>query len=199
MTLEIPAFLRIPADVRRAAWLASPPRPMPKFIPVAIATDADTEAALAEIAEEKRRASLNRIAKMKSKMSQGKVSIKTHRWNAGRGRFEPLAAPEWKLQRGREEHVRFMEMYPDARPLEEKPMYHVAKNYLIQSQNTHKVALPSTGPNLDLVTKDNAERVARRNGVWKDSYGTLQAGLMTMSVKNRLKRLVKDGHDIMWD
>lgn len=192
---EIPKSLRLSPEVRRAAWLAQPPRPMPIFTAQPKTMEADAVQLVADIAEEKRRASLNRIGKMKAKQSQGKVSAETHRWNAGRGCFEPLAPPEWKLQRGRDEHARFMEMHPDAKPLEEKSVY----MKLVATYTRVRVNFPKNANADFAVTKDNAERIAKLNGVWKDNYGALQAGLMTMSVKNRLKRLVKEGHSIVWE
>lgn len=50
------------------------------------------------------------------------------------------------------------------------------------------------------LTKDNAEAVARLNGVWKPEYEKLRGtGRIVMTVGNVLKGLVKKGGEVKWN
>lgn len=42
------------------------------------------------------------------------------------------------------------------------------------------------------------KRLAKANGVWVEGYASLNPGMQRMNVANRLRKLVKDGHEVVW-
>lgn len=159
---DLPPFLRISQEDRRAAWVAKPPRPMPLFQDKPRNEDQLTEQFRLQVEEEKRLASLNKIFKMKTRLATPK-DLENYTWDSRRNQWVKI------------------------------PSGCKAPVSVTTDSDTD-----DTPTGIEALNKDNARAVAELNGVWKPEYETLKGGLLTMTVKNRLKRLVKDGRDIVW-
>lgn len=122
--------------------------------------------------EERLAHSRAQIARMKLRFESKKTDHSQMRWDARRARFVPVAVLPPR---------RFVAPLNTAERLpERKPAGAGAEDW-------------------SRVTKDNAEAIARLNGVWKDSYEKLRGtGRIVMTICNVLKGKARRGEEIKW-
>lgn len=156
-----PKALFLAADRRRAAWGKVPLRTM-EFASIKTTRNEDEATAKFRAEEEARRKAKQNahFDRLKAKKNATPVDYSKVRWDARRNKFVPQDAVVLK-----------------ANP----PMVDV-----VQSVSANLTPKPSIGP---VVDKINAEAVAKLNGVWDPKYAKLTPGLLTMTVKNRLKKI----------
>lgn len=183
--LDIPAFLRIPQEVRRKAWEKRPPVAIP-FARVEHTRQEDeaTQRFRAEEAERKRIKSLDRISKMKSRLSAKAIDHSRMRWDPRKNKFVEdayVSAPDKRVSRPVHTPVKS----------QSKAKAGPVRNVPVQVQQVDVDWLK--------ITKDTAEEIAKLNGVWKDSYEKLRGtGRIVMTVANVLKGVVRRGGEVKW-
>lgn len=169
----VPRALFLTPEARRKAWLGVTVR-TPVFAETWLTRneDADTTAFRAQEDERRRQKSLAQIGRMKARLAAkaSKIDYDTMRWDPRRSKFVPDNGT--KLA----------------------PVLSCS----VPSGRSEPAVMPvCTGAGT--LTKDNAEAVARLNGVWKDSYDKLRGtGRIVMTVGNVLKGLVKRGGTVKW-
>ena len=189
--LDIPAFLRIPQEVRRKAWEKRPPVAIP-FARVEHTRQEDeaTQRFRAEEAERKRIKSLDRISKMKSRLSAKAIDHSRMRWDPRKNKFvEDVVLPKPKVS----VTGRFIDKsQPNVQTV---PM----KTREVKAIRNAFVKASQADIDWSRITKDTAEEIAKLNGVWKDSYEKLRGtGRIVMTVANVLKGVVRRGGEVKW-
>ena len=170
----LPKFLRLTPSQRAKAWEGVTLRAVPAFTSASVSRTRDEDAAtlaFREQEEARRKAkSMAGIARMKTRIEAKKIDYTKMRWNPRKSRFEPdeIGARSSTVEQA------------------------------CVSCTDYAGSSPAASTNIDAVNKDTAERLARLNGVWDDKYAKLFGGLLVMTVKNRLKGLVKKGVEIKW-
>jgi len=168
----LPADLILTREERAALWRANPPRAMPLFNMQPPVQDEQTAAFVAKLAENKRLKSLNQIAKMKNRFASKAIDHSKFRWDARRNKFV--------------EDI----LHGGAKTLAPRAITSVLP------RDEGQVAKCDDG--LHDVKAYNARQIAELNGVWKPEYGKLTGGLLVMTIKNKLKNLVKKGLQVKW-
>lgn len=178
-------ILATPENQRRSeeAWRKFPPRAIP-FAEVKVTRneDADTTAFRAAEDERRRQKSLAQIGKMKARLAAkaSKVDYSKTRWDPRKSKFvedngttpNPVLAAE-----------------PVTR-----------SSGASRERKADRSNREFKSPDRGQLTKDNAETIARLNGVWKDSYEKLRGtGRIVMTVGNVLKGLVQRGGEVRWN
>lgn len=159
------------------AWCATnPPTVIPAFRLEVRDETAETAAFRAAEEERRRQKSLAGIARMKNRFATKAIDHSKMRWDQRRNKFvedvarSPAPAPKSAS-----------DIRPSA-PATKGP--------------TGPAAKPAGAGTL---TKDNAETLAKLNGVWKDSYEKLRGtGRIVMTVKNVLNGITKRGGTVKW-
>lgn len=182
----LPKSLLLSVDERRAAWEANPPRPMPLYDPKPRTSDAETLRVAAELEEQRKAHARAKIERMKLKFASKAIDHSKMRWDQRLGKFVedhhvPVLTSNKGVTRG----------------------CPAKKDQSASQANTAGPARSETrtqGAGDKVVTKDNAEQIAKLNGVWKDSYAALRGtGRIVMTVGNVLKGIVKKGGEIKWN
>lgn len=170
----LPKFLHLTPSQRALAWEGVTLRAVPAFTSASVSRTRDEDAATTAFREQeeaRRKAkSMAGIARMKTRIETKKIDYTKMRWNPRKSRFEPDEIGR-VAQRAEQACV---------------------------SRTDYAGSSPAAPTNIDAVNKDTAERLARLNGVWDDKYTKLSGGLLVMTVKNRLKGLIKKGGTIRW-
>lgn len=190
------ACIMTPAQ-RAKAWERNPPRPM-EFVNTRVTRneDAATQAFRAEQEELRKRKVQASLEKMKRRVAAKAIDHTRYRWDPRKGQFvlDPYMAAA--AERERKDRI--------------------AKSGLILPTDRHmalaeagRMKQTGSGPKLKplvavpgdwaYVKSDTARRLAELNGVWDDKYAKLTGGLLVMSVRNRLKGLVKRGGTVKWN
>lgn len=169
----LPAKLFLTDEQRAKAWAGRTLTVVP-FIATAKTRDESPETAAfrAQVEEQRRLKSLAGITRMKTRFASKAIDYTKMCWDARRAKFVPVE------------------------PGTTKPAP-VVKAPRRDSAVPPKVEITPIGA--ATLSKDNAEAVARLNGVWKDSYEKLRGtGRIVMTVSNVLKGLVKRGGTVKW-
>lgn len=176
------ACIATPQTMARARkyWDAHPPISIP-FAQIDRTRDEspETKAFRAQEEERKRLKSLAGIARMKTRFASKAIDYTKMRWDARRNKFVPIEPGTPKL--GSSE--RLGPQYDGTRSINSSSMPDGRRH----DDRPHQL------------TKDNAEAVAKLNGVWKDSYEKLRGtGRIVMTVGNTLKGITKRGGMVKW-
>lgn len=172
-----PKALFMTAEQRRKAWNGVAVRAMPLFQATPKNETPETVAFRAAEDERRRLKSLAGIQRMKNRFAAKAIDYSKMRWDARRNKFVPLTGDK---------------------PVTQSAPGPAATPYKPASSPDRKAAKAGadTGPR---VTKDNAETVAKLNGVWKPEYEKLRGtGRIVMTVGNVLKGLAKRGGTVKW-
>lgn len=181
----------------REYWAKNPPVSIP-FAQVNVTRNEspETKAFRAQEDERKRLKSLAGIARMKTRFASRAIDYSKMRWDARHNKFVEIALmPNNDRDRG----VYFRPPHPSEK---------VSFAPETKSKKRHP-NLPSThpanrgkviDPQWSRLTKDNAEAVAKLNGVWKDDYEKLRGtGRIVMTVGNLLRGIAKRGGMVKWN
>ncbi len=181
----LPPELLIPQSVRNDAWRDFPLRSIPLFDRMDRTRNEDeaTAAFRAQVEEEKKQKARAQIARMKNRFAAKEIDHSKMRWDPRKSRFV---------------EDRFG-VKPAAPPVEQPKPKVKQQSYAHHAEFLNG---PDTVGAIDWsrVNKDNAEAVARLNGVWKDSYEKLRGtGRIVMTVCNVLKGKVRRGEEVRWN
>jgi hypothetical protein len=169
-----------PENQRRSeeAWRKSPPRAVP-FAEIKTTRNEDeaTAAFRAQVEAERVAKSRAQIVRMKQRFATKAIDFSKVRWDARRNKFVPLTGDRPN---------------PGNTILTKAETPALVRKVAARAQELADADQPR-------VTKDNAEAVARLNGVWKPEYEKLRGtGRIVMTVGNVLKGLVKRGGTVKW-
>ncbi len=198
--LNVPAFLRIPADVRRKAWAGRPVRET-QLIP----TETDRSRELREAAEAQRKE--RSLAKLRASTNKRKrrdampadFNTIDYRWNSVKGCFErnpfahmckpaPVLVEQQKLMEAKDLDRPRSRSTDGVSPSVKPPGRAPAKDDLGAQVSAH------CGTD-----RAKLKHFAQANGCWTEAYDKLpNPGLVRMSVVNRLRAKVKHGHKVVW-
>lgn len=177
-----PAALFATPAQRAAWWDRHPPRAMPLIEFNKSRTEDDAATAAFRVQEEERRKVQSRakIDRMKLRFASKAIDHSKMRWDQRRNKF--------------------VEDTIGARPavvlVQPEPLGRVDAGPRKQRIDAALIATEDWSR----VTKDNAEAIARLNGVWKDSYEKLRGtGRIVMTVCNILKGKVRRGEEVKWN
>lgn len=173
----------------KAWWEAHPPVSIP-FAQIKTTRNEDeaTTAFRAQEDERKRLKSLAQIGKMKARFvaKANPIDYNKMRWDPRKGKF----VEDTIIRNATDNRSAGVErkLTPTKSPLRTA----VAKDALPRAEIT-----PADGSHQ--ITKDNAEAIAKLNGIWKPDYEKLRGtGRVVMTVGNVLKGLVKRGGEVKW-
>lgn len=186
-----PRALFLTPEARRKAWQGRTLTTIP-FIEVRKRDEDETTAAFRiQFEAERRQKSLAGIAKMKNRFAAkaaAKVDYSKMRWDARRNKFVPMEVGTM----GNVVDNRSDGRKPDKSP----PRTAVAGT---PAQREVKGSPQGLADGSHQITKDNAEAIAKLNGVWKDSYEKLRGtGRIVMTVGNVLKGITRKGGVVKW-
>lgn len=168
-----PRALFLTPDQRAKAWAGRALTPAPLFVSVPKSETPETAAFRAQEEERRRLKSLAGISRMKARFVTKAIDYSKMRWDPRRGKFVPDIGSKPKL----EPHV----------------------TALIETIKQRYYVTDTGAIDWSCLTKDNAEAVAKLNGVWKDSYEKLRGtGRIVMTVGNMLKGIAKRGGEVKW-
>lgn len=167
-----PRALFLTPEARREAWQGRTLTIVSFIEPRTRDEDEATAAFRAQVEAERRQKSLAGIQRMKNRFASKAIDYSKMRWDARRNKFMPMEVGTTK-----------------SAPAVKAP----SRDSAVSSR------VETTPAGVDRITKDNAEAIAKLNGVWKDSYEKLRGtGRIVMTVKNVLKGITRKGGVVKW-
>lgn len=174
-----PKALFMTPEQRRKAW-AGRPLTVPVFVQLQRDESEEVKAMRERLKAEATIALKNRIARAEARKANAKIDYSKMRWDARRNRFVPLEP--WATKPAPSGTT-------ESAPAVKAP----------RRDSAVKARGETTPAGADIVTKDNAEAVARLNNVWKPEYEKLRGtGRIVMTVGNLLRGIVKRGGTVKW-
>lgn len=177
-----PAVLFATPAQRAADWVKNPPKPLPRieFNRQRTPDDEATAAFRAQEEERRRAQSRAKIERMKLRMASKEIDHSKMRWDARRAKFVPIGP--WAVK-----------------PASLPAAVRVPVGSTPRVAASAPIRQSAGSEDWSRVNKDNAEAIAKLNGVWKDSYEKLRGtGRIVMTVCNVLKGKVKRGEGVIW-